>query len=153
MGIFQYLKPYRALIAVALLLAAAAQLLALIAPVIFGHIIDRYATNKNHLSERGLIHGILYWLAIALGLAVLSKLFKSMQDFVTRKTVARFGMQVFNDGLKQTLRLSFQKYEESRSGTTLSVLQKVKTDAERFINAFVTVLFFFAGRGGFPFVL
>ncbi|MFA6083531.1 ABC transporter ATP-binding protein [Mucilaginibacter sp.] len=142
MGIFwQYLKPYRALIALALVLAAAAQLLALIDPVIFGHIIDQYATNKQHLSENGLIHGILYWLAIALGLAVLSKLFKSLQDFVTRKTVARFGMQVFNDGLKQTLRLSFQEYEESRSGTTLSVLQKVKTDAERFINAFVTVLF------------
>jgi ATP-binding cassette subfamily B protein len=39
------------------------------------------------------------------------------------------------------LRLSFHEYEESRSGTTLSVLQKVKTDAERFINAFITVLF------------
>jgi ATP-binding cassette subfamily B protein len=142
MGIFwQYLKPYRGLIAVALVLAAAAQLLALIDPVIFGHIIDQYATNKRQLTENGLIHGILYWLAIALGVALLSKLFKSLQDFVTRKTVARFGMQVFNDGLKQTLRLSFQEYEESRSGTTLLVLQKVKTDAERFINAFVTVLF------------
>jgi ATP-binding cassette subfamily B protein len=138
---WQYLKPYRGLIALALVLAAAAQLLALIDPVIFGHIIDQYATNKHHLTENGLIHGILCWLAIALGIALLSKLFKSLQDFVTRKTVARFGMQVFNDGLKQTLRLSFQEYEESRSGTTLSVLQKVKTDAERFINSFVTVLF------------
>ncbi|RYF96462.1 MAG: ABC transporter ATP-binding protein, partial [Chitinophagaceae bacterium] len=44
-------------------------------------------------------------------------------------------------GLKQTLRLSFQEFEESRSGTTLAVLQKVKTDAERFINSFINVLF------------
>src|SRR3954462_6480725 len=50
-------------------------------------------------------------------------------------------MHIFNDGLKQTLRLSFQEFEESRSGTTLSVLQKVKTDAERFINSFINVLF------------
>jgi len=138
---WQYLKPYRTPIVWALVLAALAQLLALIDPVIFGHIIDQYATNKAHLSENGLISGIVYWLILALAVALLSKLFKSLQDFVTRKTVARFGMQVFNDGLKQTLRLSFQEYEESRSGTTLSVLQKVKTDAERFINAFITVLF------------
>jgi ATP-binding cassette subfamily B protein len=64
-----------------------------------------------------------------------------MQDYFTRKAVALFGMQVFNDGLKQPLRLSFQEFEESRSSTTLSVLQKVKTDAERFINFFITVLF------------
>jgi ABC-type multidrug transport system ATPase subunit len=42
MGLFwQYLKPYRALIGFALFLAAAAQLLALIDPVIFGHIRPR----------------------------------------------------------------------------------------------------------------
>ena len=84
---------------------------------------------------------MLSWLALALGIAILSKLCKSAQEYITRKAVARFGMHIFNDGLKQTLRLSFQEFEESRSGTTLSVLQKVKTDAERFINSFINVLF------------
>src|SRR5699024_5909405 len=51
------------------------------------------------------------------------------------------GMQIFNDGLKQTLRLSFQEYEEQRSGETLSVLQKVKIDTERFLNSFINILF------------
>jgi ATP-binding cassette subfamily B protein len=138
---WQYLRPHRSLIFLALLLAAIAQLLALIDPVIFGHIIDQFATNKNHLPQNQLVRGILYWLITALGIALFSKLAKSGQDYFTRKAVALFGMQVFNDGLKQTLRLSFQEYEESRSGTTLSVLQKVKTDAERFINGFITVLF------------
>lgn len=72
---------------------------------------------------------------------MLAKLFKAAQEYITRKTVARFGMNIFNDGLKQTLRLSFQEFEERRSGTTLAVLQKVKTDAERFINSFINVLF------------
>src|SRR5690606_12535563 len=58
-----------------------------------------------------------------------------------RLAVQRFGMQIFNDGLKQTLRLSFQEYEEQRSGETLSVLQKVKTDTERFVNSFINILF------------
>lgn len=139
--LWKYLKPHRLLIALSLVLAAGAQLLNLLDPVIFGKIIDRFASNKYNLPEKELIPGIIYWLLIALGIAVLAKLLKSSQEYITRKTVARFGMNVFNDGLKQTLRLSFQEFEESRSGTTLSVLQKVKTDAERFINSFINVLF------------
>lgn len=139
--LWKYLRPHRMLIVLSLLLAAGAQLLNLLDPVIFGKIIDRYATNRYNLPENELIPGIIYWLLIALGIAVLAKLLKSSQEYITRKTVARFGMNVFNDGLKQTLRLSFQEFEESRSGTTLSVLQKVKTDAERFINSFINVLF------------
>ncbi|WP_028296649.1 ABC transporter ATP-binding protein [Olivibacter sitiensis] len=139
--LWQYLRPHKLLIFFSLLLAALAQLLTLIDPVIFGKIIDQYATNRDNLAEHELIRGVLVWLSIALGIALLSKLFKSLQEYITRKAVARFGMQIFNDGLKQTLRLSFQEFEESRSGTTLSILQKVKTDAERFINSFINVLF------------
>lgn len=139
--LWKYLKPHRGLIALSLFLAGLAQLLNLLDPVIFGHIIDEYSTNKNNLGERQLITEITYWLLIALGIAIVAKLFKAVQEFITREAVARFGMGIFNDGLKQTLRLSFQEFEESRSGTTLSVLQKVKTDAERFINAFINILF------------
>jgi ATP-binding cassette subfamily B protein len=139
--LFKYLRPHRLLIAISLALAAAAQLLSLLDPVIFGRIIDDYSTNKHHLPERQLITEVTYWLLIALLIAFTAKLCKAIQEFTTRKVVAQFGMSIFNDGLKQTLRLSFQEFEESRSGTTLSVLQKVKTDAERFINAFINILF------------
>ena len=139
--LWKYLRPHRSLVFLSLLLAGAAQLLSLFDPVIFGKIIDKYAGNKNDLSQHDLINGVLYWLSIAFGIAILSRLCKAVQEYITRKTVAGFGMNIFNDGLKQTLRLSFQEFEESRSGTTLSVLQKVKTDAERFINSFINVLF------------
>jgi ATP-binding cassette, subfamily B, bacterial len=139
--IWKYLKPHKKLILLSLFLAGGAQLLNLIDPVIFGKIIDRYASGKSNLPENKQISGVLYWLLLALGIALLSKLLKAFQDYTTRKAVARFGMHIFNDGLKQTLRLSFQEFEESRSGTTLSILQKVKTDAERFINSFINVLF------------
>ncbi len=139
--LWKYLTPHRKLILLSLLLAAASQLLNLLDPVIFGKIIDQYATNKNNLSENALIREVVHWLLLALAIAVLAKLCKSLQEYFTRKVVAGFGMSIFNDGLKQTLRLSFQEFEESRSGTTLAVLQKVKTDAERFINSFINVLF------------
>jgi len=139
--LWKYLRPHRALIFCALLLAGAAQLLTLVDPIIFGKIIDQYATNKSNLSENEMIREVLQWLFLALGIAILARSAKAGQDYITRKAVARFGMNIFNDGLKQTLRLSFQEFEESRSGSTLSVLQKVKTDAERFINSFINVLF------------
>ncbi len=139
--LWKYLKPHRMLVYLSLLLAALAQLLSLIDPVIFGKIIDQYANNTAKLSADERVRGVLYWLVIALAIALLSRLFKALQEYITRKAVAGFGMQIFNDGLKQTLRLSFQEYEESRSGATLSVLQKVKTDSERFVNAFINVLY------------
>ncbi|GEP51160.1 ABC transporter ATP-binding protein [Flavobacterium noncentrifugens] len=139
--LWKYLSPHKNLVFLSLLLAAAAQLLTLVDPVIFGKIIDEYATNKNNLPENELMQGITKWLALAFGIAILARLSKAAQDYITRKAVAAFGMNIFNDGLKQTLRLSYQEFEESRSGTTLSVLQKVKTDAERFINSFINVLY------------
>lgn len=139
--LWKYLRPHRSLIFLALLLAGIAQLLSLVDPLIFGKIVDDYASNPKGLAEKELVHEVLYWLGIAALIAIVSRLFKAVQEYITRKIVARFGMHIFNDGLKQTLRLSFHEFEENRSGTTLSVLQKVKTDAERFVNSFINVLF------------
>lgn len=100
----------------ALVLAGIAQLLALVDPIIFGKIIDDYAHNPEHLPREALIRGVLYWLGVAVGVAILARLARAFQEYFTRLAVQRFGMDIFNDGLKQTLRLSFQEYEESRSG-------------------------------------
>lgn len=136
-----YLKPHRTLIFISLLLAGAAQLLNLIDPIIFGKIIDNYATHPGNRSETELVQGVLFWLAVAIVISLIARLAKAFQEYTTRLAVARFGQQIFNDGLRQTLRLSFQEFEESRSGETLSVLQKVKTDTERFVNSFINILF------------
>ncbi|OLY94046.1 ATP-binding cassette, subfamily B [Cnuella takakiae] len=139
--LWNYLKPHRNLLLISLLLATAAQLLTLIDPIIFGKIIDDYANKRDNRPEKELIEGVLFWLGIAITVALAGRLAKAFQEYTTRLAVARFGMQIFNDGLKQTLRLNFQEYEESRSGETLSVLQKVKTDTERFITSFINVVF------------
>lgn len=139
--LWKYLQPQRTLVFISLLLAAVAQLLSLIDPVIFGKIIDDYANARGTRPDKELINGVLYWLSIAIGVALLARLAKSFQDYMTKLAVARFGMQIFNDGLRQTLRLSFREFEESRSGETLSVLQKVKTDTERFVSSFINIVF------------
>ena len=139
--LWTYLKPHRWFIILSLSLAGLAQLLTLVDPIIFGKIIDDYTTNTGSKTESELVKGVSFWLAIAVIIALLARLAKTFQDYVMRLVVQKFGMQIFNDGLKQTLRLSFEEFEGQRSGETLSVLQKVRTDTERFINAFINILF------------
>lgn len=139
--LWKYLKPQRGLILLSLLLAGISQLLNLVDPLIFGKIIDDYATNPGNRSQQELTSGVLKWLGIAIAVALLARVGKSFQEYFTRLAVQKFGMQIFNDGLKQTLRLSFQEFEEQRSGETLSVLQKVRNDTQQFINAFINILF------------
>ena len=139
--LWAYLKPHRRLIILSLSLAGVAQLLTLVDPIIFGKIIDEYATNPGTKKEAELVRGVSFWLGLAVAIALLARLAKTFQDYVMRLVVQKFGMQIFNDGLKQTLRLSFEEFEGQRSGETLSVLQKVRTDTERFINSFINILF------------
>lgn len=139
--LWTYLKPYRWWVLLALALAGIAQILALYDPVIFGKIIDQYALNPGNKTEDQLVNGVLKLLAIAIGIALAAKLILVFKDYVMRLVVQRFGMQVFNDGLRQTLRLPYQDFEDQSSGEILSILQKVRGDTERFITSFINILF------------
>ncbi|MEP7258527.1 MAG: ABC transporter transmembrane domain-containing protein, partial [Flavitalea sp.] len=139
--LWKYIRPYRWIVALSLLLAGISQVLSLIDPIIFGRIIDDYANSPKGRSREELISGALWWVLAAVGVALLARIAKAFQEYTTRLAVQKFGMQIFNDGLKQTLRLSFQEFEDQRSGETMSILQKVRTDTERFINSFINILF------------
>jgi len=135
------MRPHRWMIVLSLVLAGIAQVATMYDPIIFGKIIDNYALHPGDRTETVLVKGVLFWLTIAISIAMVARLARSLQDFVMRLIVQRFGMQIFNDGLKQTLRLSFQEFEEQRSGETVVLLQKVRNDTERFFNAFINILF------------
>jgi ATP-binding cassette subfamily B protein len=139
--LWKYLKPQRKTILFALLFATLNQVLSMIDPIIFGRVIDTYGRATTGLPEKALVEGVLTWLGIAFGVALLARLAKAAQDYFTGLSVQRLGLHVFDDGLKQTLRLSFQEFEEQRSGETLSILQKVRTDIQRFLQSLIGVLF------------
>jgi ABC-type multidrug transport system fused ATPase/permease subunit len=139
--LWKYLRPQRGQVMLVLLLAATAQVLALYDPIILGQIIDRYATPPFIQSADERVKGALGLLALAVALAIGSRLARTLQEYVTNLVVQRFGVAIFNDGLKQTMRLSYQEYAEQTSGVTLSILQRVRRDTERFISAFINVLF------------
>lgn len=91
--LWQYLKPFKYWVALALLLAGIAQILTLYDPIIFGQIIDEYALNPNAKSQDDLIKGVLKLLVFAIAIALLSKLFSTFKEYIIRMIVQKFGIQ------------------------------------------------------------
>ncbi|WP_457830833.1 hypothetical protein, partial [Staphylococcus aureus] len=91
------------LIILVLFFAGISQILSLYDPIIFGKIIDDYALNSKQ-SENSKESGVIKLLIIAVVIALAARLFLSLKDYVLRMIVQKFGMQIFNDGLRQTLR-------------------------------------------------
>jgi ATP-binding cassette subfamily B protein len=48
---------------------------------------------------------------------------------------------MYSDGIRHSLDLPYQVFEDQRSGETLGKLQKVRSDVERFITAAINVIF------------
>ncbi len=140
--LLQYLSRHKGLIALALLLAAVNQVFSLFDPYIFGkYIIDPYAKEPHRWSEGQFINGVIKGLLLLVGTAMVSRIAKAFQDYTVNVVIQKFGARIYTDGLRHALRLPFSDFEDQRSGETLSVLQKVRQDCEKFINAFVNILF------------
>jgi len=144
--LIQYLSRYKALILLALVLAAINQIFSLLNPYILGnYLIDPFANKAKYFRDNGLDNefykGILIGLLLIIGTAMVSRIAKAFQDYVVNVVIQKFGANLYTDGLKHALRLPFQDFEDQRSGETLSVLQKVRADCEKFITNFVNVLF------------
>lgn len=145
--LLHYLKPYRWLVLVALLMATINQVFSLFDPMLIGKLIDKFA-NHPHTNDDGTIrtesqyiNGILYTLGLLVGTAMVSRIGKAFQDYFVNVIVQKFGAQIFTDGLKHSMKLPYQEFEDQRSGETLSILTKVRTDTEKFIGYFINVVF------------
>ena len=91
--IWNYLRPYRWWIILSMVLAGLAQVLLLYDPVIFGKIIDDYVFNPSKKPEEQLVKGVSFWLAVAVALALVSRMLSAFKDYVMRMVVQKFGMQ------------------------------------------------------------
>ncbi|MCH5717603.1 hypothetical protein [Niabella hibiscisoli] len=74
-----------------------------------------------------------------MGTAMVSRIAKAFQDYFVNVVIQKFGATIFTDGLQHSMRLPYQDFEDQRSGETLSILTKVRTDTEKFISSFVNV--------------
>ncbi|MEN9951719.1 MAG: hypothetical protein RLY85_2471 [Bacteroidota bacterium] len=145
--LYGYLKPYKWLIALTMLLATVNTVFSLIDPIIFGKII-KLSQDINTRQDNGSPFGwdeffsaTIMLLLMSMGTAMVSRIAKNMQDYFANVVIQKFGAKIFTDGLQHAMKLPYQEFEDQRSGETLSVLTKVRTDTEKFINYFVNALF------------
>ncbi len=142
-----YLKPYKWHVALALLLAGINQTFSMFDPMIFGKLLDQYASHPKigadglPRNEEAYIRGISSMLLLLVGTAMVSRIAKAFQDYTVNVIIQKFGAKIFTDGLKHSMRLPYQEFEDQRSGETLSILSKVRTDTEKFIGYVINVLF------------
>jgi ATP-binding cassette subfamily B protein len=139
--LYQYAKQYWKLFVAALLMAATNQIFSLLDPLIFRHVIDSYATKYHQYTQGQFIRGAGLLLLAAVGVAFVSRVAKNFQDYFVNVIVQRLGAKMYSDGIRHSLDLPYQVFEDQRSGETLGKLQKVRSDVERFITAAINVLF------------
>lgn len=150
--LLRYLKPHRWLVVLTLLLAAINTGFSLMDPIIFGKLVRLAGQFKDNPATYGSTEnffwsfstkypGVVFLLLASIGVAMVSRIAKNFQDYFLNVIVQKFGARVFTDGLKHAMKLPYQEFEDQRSGETLSVLQKVRADTEKFMNYFINVLF------------
>ena len=147
--LLQYLKPYKSMIFLALGLATINQVFSLFDPMLIGKLIDRFANHPYHFdaaktqprTKEEFTWGVLGILGLLVGTAMISRIAKAFQDYVVNVIIQKFGATIFTDGLRHSMRLPYQEFEDQRSGETLSILTKVRADTEKFITYVFNVLF------------
>jgi len=166
-----YLKPYKWLVGLVLVLAAINIGFSLIDPIIFGKLINLATYHakvspfswhdflfiKTTIADKSVtkdasgaiitatkpkvLYGLMWLLLASITVAMISRIAKAFQDYFLNLITQKFGATVFTQGLQHAMKLPYQEFEDARSGETLSVLQKVRIDTEKFVAAFINILF------------
>jgi ATP-binding cassette subfamily B protein len=160
--LLQYLKPYKWMVALLLVLAAINTGFSLIDPILLGKLVNlasdhqaipvklkfdwdgffwSYGRIARGKEQHYLQLGVFYILIFSISVAMISRIAKAFQDYFLNVIIQKFGAKVFTDGLKHAMKLPYQQFEDQRSGETLSILTKVRTDVERFMTSFINILF------------
>ncbi|MCB0709248.1 MAG: ABC transporter ATP-binding protein [Chitinophagaceae bacterium] len=159
--LFRYLKPYKWLVALTLTLAAINIGFSLVDPILLGKLVnlasdhqagtttgnfnwDTFFWSYGVIERKGehyLQFGVFYILLFSISVAMVSRIAKAFQDYFLNVIIQKFGAKVFTDGLQHAMKLPYQEFEDQRSGETLSVLTKVRSDVERFMTSLINILF------------
>lgn len=144
--LYNYLKPHKWLVIITLVLAGINIGFSLIDPIILGKLINLAAGYVNNPAPMqpfwwNFAGPVMNLLLLSIGVAMVSRIAKAFQDYFLNTIVQKFGAGLFTNGLQHAMKLPYHEFEDQRSGETLGILQKVRTDTEKFINSFINLLF------------
>jgi ATP-binding cassette subfamily B protein len=141
--LYTYLKQHKTLLFFALIMAAINICFSLSDSVITGKLLQHCGVEilKFNGNKIEFIKTLGFWLGLSLGAAMISRISKNFQDYFTNIVIQRTGAQMYTDGIKKSLDLPFEEFEDQRSGETLSKLTKVRSDSEKLITLSISLIF------------
>jgi ATP-binding cassette, subfamily B, bacterial len=152
--LLHYLKPYKWLVVLVMVLASINIGFSLVDPILFGRLVDlanghqgvteprqsNFSWDRFFNSFSWKYPGVWFIVILSISVAMISRIAKAFQDYFLNLVTQKFGATVFTQGLQQAMKLPYQDFEDARSGETLGILQKVRIDTERFISSFINIL-------------
>ncbi len=139
--LFTYIRPQSGTVLLALFLASVSQIFSMLDPWVGRNIIDQYLLKHTAYSGSDFASGVIGWLLLGISFAMVSRIAKNLQDYFINVAMQQVGANLFMDGIKHTMELPFEVFEDRRSGETLNVLQKVRTDTEKLMTMAVGLLY------------
>lgn len=142
--LLSYLKNYKWLLLLAMVLAAINQCFSMMDPYIAGKMIDKFGVHAAEIfkgNKGAWFNDIFKYVLALIGVAMVSRIAKNFQDYYTNVVIQSMGAKLYSDGIAHSLELPYEVFEDQRSGETLGKLQKVRADSEKFIVSFINIVF------------
>ncbi len=139
--LFGYLRQYKKILLLTLLLATVNQVFSLLDPQIFRLIIDNYATKVRELSHSDFLRGVILLLLASVGAAFVSRVAKNFQGYYENVITQRVGTKLYAHSVAHSFSLPYAIFEDQRSGELLQKLQKARLDSQALILSFIDIVF------------
>lgn len=137
-----YIKKYKKTLGLGLLFAAINQIFSLMNPQVFRLVIDNYASQYQDFTRIEFIQGVGILLLLYIGVALISRTGKALQDYYMNVVSERVGTGMYNDSVAHVLELPFSVFEDEQSGSILQKLQKARDNVKQLIISLVNIGFF-----------
>ncbi|MEK6917584.1 MAG: ABC transporter ATP-binding protein [Nanoarchaeota archaeon] len=151
LNIKYYIKKHKNILFLALFLAAVNQIFSLLDPQIIRLIIDNYALKINELSSEVFIKGVLILLLGFIGVSLISRIAKNIQDYYVSVITQKIGTEMYSKSVEHTFSIPYSVFEDQRSGEVLERMKKARIDTQTIISSSINIIF--VSLIGFLFVL
>lgn len=137
----QYLRKYRKLLIISIVLATINQVFSLVNPQLFQILIDQYANQIDQYTQSEFLKGIWFWIGIGVAAAAVSRIAKTFQDYYVNLMAQKIGASVYQDGIEHTFWLPYAVFEDWKSWSLLDKLQKARQDIQKFLMSMISTVF------------
>ena len=139
--VLQYLKKHKRVLVLALVLTTINSIFSLLDPEILRLLIDNYANKADVLPREIFIKGIILLLLAVAGVALISRIAKNFQDYFVSYITQKVGTEMYSKSVQHTFSLSYDVFEDQKSGELLQKLQKARTDTQAIISSAINTIF------------